>query len=289
MYISGTGNAYAKTRTVNSVQTFIGGDREAGLAYVVMLLTLVIAISLALSFMLRVGTETEAAMSRSTGMQAEYLAESAAAHAKWLLLNDQTFPPDETIYYMHSFAGGRYGYKVRRHTDTTFASISTVGIIHAASDPTSDYIFVGGLDSGNDLNVAVWDGSSWIDSVELSDKLQAFNKQIFDVAWEDSGDDVLVIWGRDKKKELRYAQWTKGTALSSVSVSLGPTFAAKFSTMQAFPYGEADHILVVAVDESSNVYSTVWKGDDFESSSPTLVKSAISKKDRMSFDAVSIP
>ena len=28
---------------------------------------------------------------------------------------------------MHSLAGGRYGYKVRRHTDTTFATIATVG------------------------------------------------------------------------------------------------------------------------------------------------------------------
>jgi hypothetical protein len=33
----------------------------------------------------------------------------------------------DNVYYMHSLAGGRYGYKVRRHTDTTFATIATVG------------------------------------------------------------------------------------------------------------------------------------------------------------------
>ena len=33
------------------------------------------------------------------------------------------------VYYMHSLAGGRYGYKVRRHTKTTFATIATVGAI----------------------------------------------------------------------------------------------------------------------------------------------------------------
>ncbi len=32
-------------------------------------------------------------------------------------------------YYMHSLAGGRYGYKIRRHTDTTFATIATVGAV----------------------------------------------------------------------------------------------------------------------------------------------------------------
>lgn len=33
------------------------------------------------------------------------------------------------IYYMHSLAGGRYGYKIRRNTDTTFATIATVGAV----------------------------------------------------------------------------------------------------------------------------------------------------------------
>jgi len=35
----------------------------------------------------------------------------------------------DNVYHMHALAGGRYGYKVRRHTDTTFATIATVGAI----------------------------------------------------------------------------------------------------------------------------------------------------------------
>jgi hypothetical protein len=41
----------------------------------------------------------------------------------------QTFPEAEDVYYMHELAGGKYGYKVRRHTDTTFATIATVGAV----------------------------------------------------------------------------------------------------------------------------------------------------------------
>ena len=37
--------------------------------------------------------------------------------------------PGPNVYTMHSLAGGRYGYKIRRHTDTTFATIATVGAI----------------------------------------------------------------------------------------------------------------------------------------------------------------
>ena len=37
------------------------------------------------------------------------------------------FSPEPDKYIMHDLAGGRYGYKVRKHTDTTFATIATVG------------------------------------------------------------------------------------------------------------------------------------------------------------------
>jgi len=35
----------------------------------------------------------------------------------------------QNSYYMHSLGAGRYGYKIRKHTDTTFATIATVGIM----------------------------------------------------------------------------------------------------------------------------------------------------------------
>ena len=38
-------------------------------------------------------------------------------------------PAAENLYYMYSFAGGRYGYKIRYHTSTTFATVATVGAV----------------------------------------------------------------------------------------------------------------------------------------------------------------
>jgi hypothetical protein len=80
-----------------------------------------------MGFILRVNAETTATMTRGDTMQAHYLAESAVNHAMWNLLNDPAFPADETKYYMHDLADGRYGYKVRRHTDTTFATVAAIG------------------------------------------------------------------------------------------------------------------------------------------------------------------
>lgn len=101
--------------------------REAGLAYVAILLLVAIMSTLGLTFLAKSRILSSATANHADGMQAEYLAEAAANHALWRLLNESDFPADESTYYMHTFQGGRYGYKVRRHTDTTFATVATVG------------------------------------------------------------------------------------------------------------------------------------------------------------------
>jgi hypothetical protein len=84
--------------------------------------------TLAFAFAHKVGIEMSANETRGHAMQAHYLAESAANHALWRLLNDPSFAPAADTYYMHSFANGRYGYKVRKPSETTFATVATVGI-----------------------------------------------------------------------------------------------------------------------------------------------------------------
>ena len=520
---------------------------EEGLAYVAMLLLLVISFMLAFTFLLRVGAEVAATTSRGSSMQVHYLAESAANHAKWRLLNDPTFPDDDETYYMHSFAGGRYGYKVRRHTDTTFATIATVGVlgddvvqqsyvlyvkpllstsalflvydtnvnpsdtspkyrefndpswdpegltldvgdravhwlelqgtpfrqeiimgtldnaedinlavwngatwgnlleftttgghavkrfdiayeslsgnalvagrtgwftttldytvwdgtswlhdpplpgpsaggdtievvvmasdpfsdeiliavldwakditlfqwdgagftnlgqiendtaenakqvmdivyeqqsgdamiiwpekldsspkyqiwngttllpkgslpnfgkthslVRAVADPTSDYIFVAALDSSNDLNVAVWDGDAWIDSREIETSLDDRDRFGFDVAWEASGDEVIVAWVKNGTTDLRYLRWAKGTTLASSTVEVGPDFLAGGSTLQLFPVSGGDKIILALANQNSDLYTSLWSGDSF--GAPLLLGSNISAYSQMAFD-----
>ncbi|MDF1590185.1 MAG: hypothetical protein P1P89_01620 [Desulfobacterales bacterium] len=85
--------------------------------------------TLAMAFLFKAGTLTKATANRLSGMQADYLAEAAADHALWRLLNDPGSLADPTVYYMHDLGGGRYGYKVRVHTNTTFAAVATVGVV----------------------------------------------------------------------------------------------------------------------------------------------------------------
>ena len=65
-------------------------DKQSGMAYVALLILLAILSALGFAFLFKVGTLTSATETRGTGMQANYLAETAANHAMWRLLNEAT-------------------------------------------------------------------------------------------------------------------------------------------------------------------------------------------------------
>ena len=101
--------------------------KEAGLALIWVLMVLAVTSALSLAFLQKVSIGISTTKTRSDSIQAQYLAEAAANHAMWRLLNQSTFPAASNVYYMHSLGNGRYGYKVRRHTNTTFATVAVVG------------------------------------------------------------------------------------------------------------------------------------------------------------------
>jgi len=122
-------NVYVEDKLLPRSHTKMKIRSEAGMAYITILFLLIIISSLGLAFLQKVGIGTAAIAARGSGMQAQYLAESAVNHAMWRLLNESDFPEEDDEYYMHSLSGGRYGYKVRRHTNTTFATVATVGAV----------------------------------------------------------------------------------------------------------------------------------------------------------------
>lgn len=137
-----------------------GSVSRDGMAYIAILLLVLVLTSLGFAFLHQVSTQRAVSATRLPGMQAAYLAESAANHAMWLLLNDETFPEEDTKYYMHDMGTGRYGYKVRRHTDTTFATIATVGALGESVAQQSYVLYIPPGDESETNNMAVWSAAA---------------------------------------------------------------------------------------------------------------------------------
>ncbi len=292
---------------------------QAGLGYVAILVLLAILSTMGLAFIYKVGLMSSITLNRRTSMQSHYLAESAANHALWNLLNNPEFAPESDKYYMHSLGDGRYGYKVRKPTETTFATAATVGAMGdivtqqsyvqyiipsnvftaygSSANPLPRYrrligaqwtdpgdISTGGspaiswaelegcpirkeivggmLDSNDDINLAVWDGTSWGNSHTFTANAEMTYKD-FDIAYESQSGNALVVGRYDGSTTVRYNVWD-GTAWLHAAAQ--PAFniasgALRLVTMASCPGN--DDILIATVSWNNELQLFRWDGTAF--------------------------
>jgi len=305
---------------VSKIYITKGFRKETGLAYVAILVLLAIMSTLALAFLSKTGTLTLATANRLAGMQANYLAESAANHALWRLLNDPGFPADETVYYMHDLDGGRYGYKVRKPTPTTFATVATVGAAAAVetrqgyvqylkpynmitaydkngvsipqhrrllgasfSDPADtvndgpDYtqwmvlkgnpqkkeMIMGTLDADNNIHLAVWDGTAWGHLSEFTTSSNEIHS-CFDIAYENQSGKGLVVGRYAASGDVRYNIWDGNAwvfASPAQDVNLAPGSSLTYIDVASKP--NSNEILIALAQFVNDLKVVQWDGAAF--------------------------
>jgi hypothetical protein len=297
---------------------------EAGIGYVAILVLLAVLSTLSLAFIQKVGMQQSVVMNQKPGMQAHYLAESGANHALWRLLNEPGFPASETVYYMHSLANGRYGYKVRKPTLTTFATVATVGavgnviteqsyvqylrpyniltgystqagpipkhrrligaswsenaadtvsigpdsarwiVLRGCPVTTRTEIIMGTIDGDKDINLAVWDGTSWGNLTEFAVNTEDSQYRCFDIAYENQSGDALVVGQYDGGKSVGYNVWDGNAWVFSSpqqDANLTPEDDLRYLTMASKP--RSDEILIGAVQKSKDLKVIQWDGASF--------------------------
>ena len=136
-------------------------------------------------------------------------------------------------------------------------------VIRAAADPKSDYIFVAAVDAERDLNVAVWNGDAWIDSREIETIGYADDEQIFDIAWEYSGEEVIIAWAPGVGNNTRYFKWRKGTALADHPIEIGPKPLATPSHVRLLPISGTEKIVLLVRNSNNNLRYSLWDGNTF--------------------------
>jgi hypothetical protein len=147
-------------------------------------------------------------------------------------------------------------------------------VIRAAADPKSDYIFVAAVDKLYDLNVAVWDGDSWIDSREIDPQIYQNDDRVLDVAWEHSGEDVVVAWEHfGSGPYISFFSWRKGTALADHSVQLGPNVQNNVPSVRLLPISGTEKIILLVENENSDLLYCLWTGNTLLSDPPILLES----------------
>jgi hypothetical protein len=130
-----------------------------------------------------------------------------------------------------------------------------------ASNPNEDEIIMVTNDGASDINVQVWDGSSWGSVTELTANAY-LGGQPFDVAYEStSGDGLIVYTNKDSSdKRVHYRIVTNGSVGSE---NHGTTLGDYGRMYRLIPDPASDEIILMVLDYDKDTRVMIWDGSSW--------------------------
>ncbi|HWL95629.1 MAG TPA: VCBS repeat-containing protein [Phycisphaerae bacterium] len=142
-------------------------------------------------------------------------------------------------------------------TWTAESSLPTVGAtinwIRLAPDPLTDQMLFASLDTGDDLNANIWNGSAWGTNQELEATVGTSSIRKFDMAYLGGTSLGVIFYGEGILNSGRYRYWMGGWSAENSLMDQGekPTFMAGFTSQTV------NQVYMVAGDEGADL-SVAW-------------------------------
>lgn len=137
--------------------------------------------------------------------------------------------------------------------------------IVTASSPTESEMIMGTLDNQRDINVQVWNSSTWGSVQELSTSADNATRRGFDIAYEQVSGDALIAYmdmniddGIPRYRTWNGASWYSAGAANAISSGAGDVGWIK---MASDPF--SDEIILVTLDDTLDMRVQVWNGNSW--------------------------
>lgn len=135
-------------------------------------------------------------------------------------------------------------------------------------DPNSDRIALMIKDTKNDLNIQIWNGTTWGNLIEVEASAGGCDSCFsFDGDWETISGDFVAAWFSDDDDELEsrvYSTFTGwGTQQDGVITGLS-TSDNVYVEVAANPETDNDHVLVVVADDDNTLTANRFENDVWE-------------------------
>lgn len=128
-------------------------------------------------------------------------------------------------------------------------------------NPVRNEIVSGVLDSFNDINLQVWDGTNWGNLVEVTANSSTGTTRAFDIAYEQWSSRTLVVYN-DGTSIPKYRIWDGVSWLAEGSVPITRTSGApRWIRLEPHPY--SNKILLAYQDNNNDVNALVWDGSNW--------------------------
>lgn len=151
----------------------------------------------------------------------------------------------------------------------TLATIGSTGKwVRMASDPTSNTILMVALDSSDDVEANVWDGSAWGSNTQLENDADGSSSRRVDVCFEHGTGRALVVYREKNKNRPQYRVWSGG---SWGSESDGTNINRKVERVQVVSGSSDGEVLIACVDDQNDLHLMRWFNSAM--SAATLIES----------------
>jgi hypothetical protein len=135
--------------------------------------------------------------------------------------------------------------------------------IRLVPDPSSDEILFAALDEGRDINVLVWNGSAWGSTLEVEANAQYYDRRQFDLAYENGGNEALLVYHENGQTSLRYRTWD-GSSWSTEQI--GPDIGHDAHTIQLRTGMLAGEVFIAVSDAGNDLELLRWDGSSLSAS-----------------------
>ncbi|NQU07604.1 MAG: hypothetical protein HQ583_03510 [Candidatus Abyssubacteria bacterium] len=134
--------------------------------------------------------------------------------------------------------------------------------LRLASDPSSNRILSGLIDKDNDINVMLWDGTSWGAPLEVETNAETLTERCFDVAFEGGGGQAIAAWSENNAHAVEYRIWTSGVwSAEQTGSNLGNDI--KIVQLKSSPL--SDVIFMTTKTDDNDLQITYWDGAVWDS------------------------
>ena len=175
-----------------------------------------------------------------------------------------------TAYYDSGGGGGTP--KVRTWDGSDWSSETSANYVGASpvyvaleSSPTESEIIMATSDDSYDVNVQIWDGSSWGAVDQFSSNLESYGQRGFDLKYEQVSGDAIITYmdmGEDDGVPL-YRVWD-GSSWSSESLVYSNNEGkgnVRWVRLEANP--NSDEMILVTMDDKYDLCAQVWDGSSW--------------------------
>lgn len=152
------------------------------------------------------------------------------------------------------------------------------------ASPVRNEVVAGTIDQANDINVQFFNGtnSSWYNLNELTATTNGVNEPQLAIAYEQVSGDALIVYEESSTNDYLVGFRTWNGALSAESLLSTGLFGA-VHWIKAVPRPTTDEIMVLMMNENSNLFAILWNGTGFESVANITLSVATKTQDNFDF------